>query len=46
VALKAKRKYVGCELKESYYNLAAKNLYQAQSESLQPNLLDMMGYAG
>jgi DNA modification methylase len=44
VALKAKRKYVGCELKESYYKLAVKNLDQAEVESVQPNLLDMMGY--
>jgi len=45
VALRANRKYIGCELKESYYNAAVNNLKQAESESLQPNLLDMMGFS-
>jgi hypothetical protein len=44
VALKTNRKYVGCELKESYFKLAVRNLDQAESDTLQPNLLDMMGY--
>ena len=46
VALKTKRKYIGCELKESYYQAAVNNLNQSEIESAQPNLLDMMGYVG
>lgn len=43
-AIKSKRKYIGCELKESYYNAAVNNLQRAEQETAQPNLLDMMGY--
>jgi superfamily II DNA or RNA helicase len=41
VALKMGRKFVGVELKESYYNQASKNLAHAASMATQDMLLDM-----
>ena len=36
VAIKASRKFIGCELKKSYYDLAVKNLEKAVFETEQP----------
>ena len=36
VAIKASRKFIGCELKKSYYDLAVKNLEKAAFEKEQP----------
>ena len=44
VALEMGRRYIGIELKDSYYKAALNNL-QNQSESRQTNLLDLMGCA-
>ena len=41
-ALKMGRKFVGFELKESYFNLACKNMERAINESKQLNLIDLM----
>lgn len=43
-ALKMGRKYVGVELKESYYNLSVKNLQQAEEEKRieTPSLFDIL----
>jgi len=42
-ALKMGRRFVGIELKESYYRLAVKNLHRAEQEAGQLSLLDFMG---
>jgi len=44
-AVKMGRKYVGVELKESYYNLAVKNLQQAEREAQveEQSLFDLIG---
>ena len=41
-ALKMGRKFIGFELKESYFNLACKNMERAINESKQLNLMDLM----
>lgn len=43
-ALRAARKFIGVELKSSYFNQAAKNLASAEQEGSAP-LIDMMGAA-
>ena len=42
-ALRTGRKFIGTELKESYYRQAVKNLLHAESESHSGNLLQFMG---
>lgn len=41
-AIKLKRRYVGCELKESYYKTAIRNLESAIQESSQLSLFDLL----
>lgn len=41
-AIKIKRKFVGIEIKESYFRQAAKYLAEQEAESSTPTLLDMM----
>lgn len=41
-ALKMGRKFIGFELKESYFNLACKNMERSINESKQLNLMDLM----
>lgn len=43
VALRMGRKFVGCELKSSYFDVAVKNLKAAEREMGQATLLDMIG---
>lgn len=43
VSVKLGRKFVGVELKESYYKLAVKNLAKAESERSVPSLFDAVG---
>ncbi|AWM42296.1 DNA methylase [Gemmata obscuriglobus] len=43
VALKMKRRFVGCELKPSYFEIATANLRRAEAESSQPTLFDCLG---
>jgi DNA modification methylase len=40
VAVKRGRRFVGCELKPSYWATATRNLEQAESEALAPRLVD------
>lgn len=40
VAVKHRRRFVGCELKPSYWNAATDNLRRAEFEASQPTLLD------
>jgi len=42
VALKTGRRYVGIELKKSYFDQSVKNLQRAEQEASQPSLLDFM----
>jgi hypothetical protein len=42
MALKMKRKYIGIELKESYFEWSSALLLEAEAESDTPNLLDLM----
>jgi DNA modification methylase len=42
-ALRAKRRFIGFELKEAYFNQACKYLAEAESESDGGSLLEMMG---
>ncbi len=41
IAIKRDRKFIGCELKESYYNVAIKNLEIAENELHADDLFDM-----
>ena len=43
VALTEGRRFVGAELKKTYFDQAARNLKRAASEANQPNLLTLMG---
>lgn len=45
VALRAGRRFVGCELKPAYYRQAVKNLSEAEAESAAPSLLSYAGAA-
>lgn len=40
-AIKQNRRFIGFELKESYYDIAARNLRQAEEESNTPTLFDL-----
>lgn len=42
VAIKNGRRFVGCELKPSYFNLARRNLDRAETTKYQPTLFDLM----
>ena len=42
VAIQHNRKFVGCELKESYWRSAVRNLKEAESKSKQVTLFDLM----
>ena len=44
-AIKAKRNFIGCELKESYWRQSCKNLAQAEIEFIGGDLFDMAGAA-
>lgn len=44
-AMKSRRKFIGCELKESYWKQAVKNLNQADAEFSGGDLLTAMGAA-
>jgi DNA modification methylase len=46
VALRHGRRFVGCELKASYWKTAAANLAQAEAETLTPSLFDELADAG
>jgi DNA modification methylase len=37
-SVKLGRKFIGCELKESYYNLAVRNLRRAEHDALASSL--------
>jgi superfamily II DNA or RNA helicase len=39
-AVKLGRKFIGCELKESYWRVACKNIASAEHDTRQPDLLD------
>jgi DNA modification methylase len=43
VSLLHERKFIGCELKDSYYNAAVNNLRRGQAESQQVDLFDFAG---
>ncbi len=45
VALKAGRRFIGSELKGSYYKRAVHNLIEAENESAAPSLLSLAGVA-
>lgn len=44
VAIKHNRKFIGCELKESYWRSAVRNLQDAESEAGQKTLFDLDQY--
>ena len=44
-ALKLKRKAIGIELKETYYNVAVRNLREIESQNHMPTLFDLMADA-
>jgi DNA modification methylase len=44
VAVKRGRKFIGSELKESYFNVAAQNMELAARESKEQSLFDMIEY--
>jgi DNA modification methylase len=43
MALKHKRKFLGIELKESYWKQACRNLAEAENSAASGSLLDLMG---
>jgi DNA modification methylase len=43
ISLKMGRQFVGCELKEAYYNQAARNLSEVEHEAGQSTIFDIMG---
>lgn len=45
VALHEKRRFVGTELKQSYFKQSVRNLQRAEREASAPTLLDLMGAA-
>ena len=45
MALKAGRRFIGSELKETYYRQAVKNLIEAERDSSTPSLLSLAGAA-
>jgi hypothetical protein len=42
VSVKKKRKFIGTELKDGYFRIAADNLAHAENESATPSLVDLM----
>ena len=42
MALKLGRRAVGIELKDTYYQVAVRNLYNVESENRMPSLFDFM----